>query len=289
MPIDWIQIDQKRQSLGKAPYDPQLKAELEHEVADILGISQSDRESPWGAAVGYGCRSLALIAPNGAVQHKFSKHGAVQVKVFQGRGKPGKAKDFLRYHGTDFPQLESLRNPRIQQSIQAGSFKSVVHYAVLSYHPGALLRDFLDAPTVLPKAEALEILLDLFKAVWIPLWASGLRFKDCHPGNFILTPDKRIVMIDSEQMRKDLHELLETPTDWTQRDKHELSAIKKLPKLLEAFTKKSGHRTPANAIKTMPVFQKWTESLAALGRDQAPQEVLLTTEGFLKGLFENDR
>jgi hypothetical protein len=96
-------------------------------------------------------------------------------------------------------------------------------------------------------------------------------------------------MIDSEQMRKDLSELLEKPSDWTQRRKHELSALKKLPKLLEAFTKKSGNQKRASEIKEMPEFQRWTESLSALGIDKSQEEISQTTDAFLASLFEINR
>ena len=44
----------------------------------------------------------------------------------------------------------------------------------------------------------------------------GSWIYNCHAGNFVLTPERRVVMLDTEQMRKDMNELLNQPSSRTQ-------------------------------------------------------------------------
>ena len=44
---------------------------------------------------------------------------------------------------------------------------------------------------------------------------NGTSIYNCHVGNFVLTPERKVVMIDTEQMRKDVDELLNQPSSRT--------------------------------------------------------------------------
>jgi hypothetical protein len=268
MNIDWTVIDLKREQLGRSLYPTVEKRGLEQDAAKILGVDPSHRDEPWGRAVGYGARSIALIQPAPSVPTRFSNTygNQVLVKLFNGRGKPGRAADFLSYHGQSFSQIDALgANRHLQQSLEAGSTAQNTHYAILSCLEGTLFRDYLSASH--GEREVKSLLKDLFLRIWIPLWAAGLRFKDCHPGNFMTTESMQLVMIDTEQMRKDAFELLTEPNTWTQRDRHGKSGLSKIPKLLETCSQSYGRKRSVSQIKKWDVYQALCAQFTDIGRE----------------------
>jgi hypothetical protein len=63
----------------------------------------------------------------------------------------------------------------------------------LSCVKGMLFREYLSGSHT--EQEVKSLLEDLFCRIWIPLWAAGLRFKDCHPANFIVSESVQLVML----------------------------------------------------------------------------------------------
>mgnify|MGYP000309568582 CR=1 FL=1 len=186
--------------------------------------------------LGAGMRTRAVLTPAEHVTHRFGTGSSVVVKLYKGRGNPKAGAAFRVFHGETFGRLPgSVRALPLQRSIEAGMHAGMVPYAVLGFVRGRLLREILEGDGPLALDEARQLLTDLLLEIWVPLWAHGLRFKDCHPGNFVVRPDGRLTMIDVEQMRKGAVELLETPERWDARDKHEASGLRRLPGLLERF------------------------------------------------------
>ena len=105
-------------------------------------------------------------------------------------------------------------------------------YAVVQYIEGREISVALEDGTI-DRDTAAVVLKDILNEIWRPIWNASLRFQDCHPGNFILTPTGRAVMIDTEQMRKDAQEYLSDRNTWTQRTQHEISGLKRLPALIQ--------------------------------------------------------
>ncbi len=182
-----------------------------------------------------GARTIGLFATPPDIGHAFGGGRQVLVKIYKGDGSTSGNEQYRTYHGSQFQRVPALmENPYIQKSLAAGIYRhggSVHPYAVLEYIPGTELADLIeeakmDFPAVCRIIE--KILLE----IWIPIWGAGLRFKDCHPGNFILGADGNVYMIDTEQIRKDAAELLLTPAIWKQRDRHEELGIQRLPGLI---------------------------------------------------------
>lgn len=119
-------------------------------------------------------------------------------------------------------------------------------YAVLTYVPGDELKDLLEVGITPERGAA--ILEEIFCAILVPVWQAGLRFKDFHPGNFIVQQDGTVVMIDTEQIRKDAKEMLATPNDWTQRNRHADQGLRRIPKLIERVVLASGSPTAAGKM-----------------------------------------
>ena len=202
-------------------------------AAEILGVEPSRADNL--IELRKGARTIGLYATPSSVGHAFGEDRQVMVKIYKGDGSTSGNEQYRTYHGSHFQKVPALMgNPYIQKSLAAGIYRrggSVHPYAVLEYIPGTELADLIeeaqvDFPAVCRIIE--KILLD----IWIPIWGAGLRFKDCHPGNFILGADGHVYMIDTEQIRKDVAELLLTPAIWKQRDRHEELGIQRLPGLL---------------------------------------------------------
>lgn len=206
---------------------------LQGVAAEILGVERSRADDL--IELRKGARTIGLFTTPPDVGHAFGDGRQVLVKIYKGDGSTSGNEQYRTYHGSHFQKVPALMgNPYIQKSLAAGIYRrgaSVHPYAVMEYIPGTELADLIeeakmDFPAVCRIIE--KILLE----IWIPIWGAGLRFKDCHPGNFIRGADGHVYMIDTEQIRKDAAELLLTPAIWKQRDRHEELGIQRLPGLM---------------------------------------------------------
>ena len=202
-------------------------------AADILGVDVTNGVDL--IELRKGARTIGLFATPPGMVHAFGAGKQVMVKIYKGDGNTAGNEQYRTYHGSHFQKVPALMlNPHIQKSLTAGIYRrgGFVHpYTVLEYIPGTELADLIEAakmdfPTVC------RIIGEILLEIWIPIWGAGLRFKDCHSGNFILGADGHIYMIDTEQIRKDAAELLLTPSSWKQRDRHEELGIQRLPGLI---------------------------------------------------------
>lgn len=186
-----------------------------------------------------GSRSVAIYATTPGMSHRLLAKGPqVLVKFYRGEG-ADIATMYREYHGDLFRRCPVLvGNPHLQQSLEAGLWRGRFAYAILSYHEGISLRDVLAGS--IPPAHARAVLLALFHNILIPLWSAQLRFRDLHAANFLVQDGNRIMMLDTEQLRKDVKEWLDTPQCWTQRDRHEALGLSRIPKLLHRFARCAG-------------------------------------------------
>jgi hypothetical protein len=203
-------------------------------AADILGIDTTGSREL--VELRRGARTRTLFATPAGLQHPYiDRASRVVVKIYKGDWSTAGGKEYETYHADHFQRVPVLQqSPFIQKSITAGihrNYNGTFPYAVLQYIEGEELADLIRAGNMDP-ARALNFIEQLLLDIWIPLWDGGLRFKDCHPGNFIVTGDDRVCMIDTEQMRKDAAELLTTPKDWRKRQAHEDMGLARLPGLL---------------------------------------------------------
>jgi len=203
-------------------------------AAGILGISPIQADQL--IELRHGARTRTLFATPAGLAHRFGNRAPrVVVKLYKGDGSTTGSHEYLTYHAGHFHQMPALhQSSSIQKSVTADVH--TVHgesfpYAVLEYIEGEELADLIEAGS-LNLDRAAKLIQQILVDIWIPLWDAGLRFKDCHPGNFIIGPSDRVYMIDTEQMRKDAAELLTAPGDWRQRQTHEESALSRLPGLL---------------------------------------------------------
>lgn len=244
-----------------------------------------------------GARTRAVLATAAGIPNRFAtQSNRVVVKVYKGDGSSSGSRQYQDYHQRWFPAIEALTaNRHVQQSLESGVFSGVGPYAVLGFIDGEELADRL-ARADLHRSDATRILREILLEIWIPLWHAGLRFKDCHPGNFVLTPTGETVMIDTEQMRKDADELLHRPQDWEQRILHEEQGLRRLPKLVQRVV--CAARPPASDSAVLRVVKNaltdagLPQALADLGRIDTDQHrarvaairflILLAGEGLIE-------
>jgi hypothetical protein len=270
MSVDWQRLIEKKRRRGKpAPSDTEL-LEMEQTAADLLRVPAAYRDQIWGDSLGYGARTRSLIAIRPHVPHRFSKRfRQVVAKLFK-----GPAEDYRRFHQGCFAKLPVLPgNTSFQQSLEAGTWKSHGAYAVLEYVDGKTLREHLESGQPWSGELIRAVLNDLIGSIWIPSWDSGLRFKDCHKGNFVLNlDDYRLTMIDVEQIRKSAFEWLDRPAVWNDRSRHERSALRQLPGLICDVLAMRQTGRPAVRIRRIVVDgleeTKLPESLLALGKEE---------------------
>lgn len=202
-------------------------------ATEILGVDPTQADCL--IELRRGARTIGLFATPPGVGHAFGGGRQVLVKIYKGDGSTSGNEQYRTYHGSHFQKVPALMgNPYIQKSLAAGIYRrggSVHPYAGLEYIPGTELADLIEAAKM-DFLDACRIIEKILLEIWIPIWGAGLRFKDCHPGNFILGADGHVYMIDTEQIRKDAAELLLTPTIWKQRDRHEELGIQRLPGLI---------------------------------------------------------
>ena len=249
------------------------------QVSKLLGI-KADNDNDF-IRFRNGARTRAVLATRDGVHHRFrDKQPQVVVKLYKGKGNTEGSKQYQLYHQDWFHQIAALaKNHHIQQSVSGGVMEDVGPYAILQYVDGEELAVRLDQ-----KGLSLEvagaILYDILGNIWIPLWSVGLRFKDCHAGNFVAAPDGRITMIDTEQMRKDAEELLYRPNDWTQRDKHQESGLARLPRLVQriilATEPQEGSAAILRKVKSAVVRSNLLVALRQLGKKPGADEAVVS-------------
>ena len=266
--------------------DEGLGMNLRDSATEILGVEPCRADSL--VELRRGARTIGLFATPPGVGHAFGGDRQVLVKIYKGDGSTSGNEQYRTYHGSHFQKVPALMgNPYIQRSLTAGIYRrggSVHPYAVLGYIPGTELADLIEAakmdfPTVCRVIE--KILLE----IWIPIWGAGLRFKDCHPGNFILGADGHVYMIDTEQIRKDAAELLLTPATRKQRDRHEGLGIQRLPGLITRMIRAARHDCTEGAVdrevRRLLGEAGLSELLKGLGRGGVTQATVVKVRIFM--------
>ncbi len=234
-----------------------------------------------------GVRSVALIATPEGSGHRFADRSArVVLKLFKGDGLSEGGRAYLTFHQEHFgrcPRLGTL--PLLQQSLEAGRWDNRHPYAVLSFTEGHELRDALETP--LPSEKLPGMLEDFLLGLWVPLWSAGLRFKDLHPGNLVLSPDYHLHMIDAEMMRKSLAEHLATPHTWTLRDIHEAKGLRRMARVLSEMISACGLRSSKARVQASLEECAVSATLHLLGRGNptAEEEAVVACRKWIAGVF----
>ena len=264
---------------------------LQGVAAEILGVEPSRADGL--IELRKGARTIGLYATPPDIGHAFGEGRQVLVKIYKGDGSTSGNEQYRTYHGCHFQKVSALMgNPYIQKSLAAGIYRrgGCVHpYAVLEYIPGTELADLIKGAK-LDFQDACRIIENILLEIWIPVWGAGLRFKDCHPGNFILGANGHVYMIDTEQIRKDAAEILLTPAIWKQRDRHEELAIQRLPglitRLIRAARPDCKEGTVDREVRRLLGEAGLAENLMNLGREAPARNEAMPMQVLMGGIVE---
>ena len=104
MPISWEGFERAN---GKSPPAAGVREQVEREAADLLGLPPEAAGAVWGAVIGWGCSSVAVVRVAPGVPHRFlGTAPEVVVKVF--RTAAWKSMAFQADHvvGRDLPRVQ---------------------------------------------------------------------------------------------------------------------------------------------------------------------------------------
>lgn len=240
-----------------------------HALRSVLGIELQSLEGWRDLRCGARTRRVLKVPPG--LQHRWAgRQDELVVKLYKSpldRPPAAGTQAYLDFHRDAFPREPSLMgNPSVQQSLAAGFTRGLGPWAVLSWVEGEELRDCCEEGRLAPE-QARAVLEQLLLRIFVPLWAAGLRFKDCHPGNFIVPGSgPAVVMIDTDQLRKGTFEKQASPTAWQQRTRHEQSGLKRLPGLVCKVALGAGVKLSTTKAKRMVQDCGVSTALAGLGR-----------------------
>jgi hypothetical protein len=255
------------------------------QFAHFLGISDPD----WAECHRVGFRTRAVMSSKPGVNHRFREESdGILLKLYKGKGQSPGGAEYLQYHGTDFQRVTGLgKLPRVQRSLEAGIFADIP-YAVSEFIEGEELRTILEREE-LKTDEALEIIRQILDEIWIPIWNLGLRFKDTHPGNFVRSPERGVIMIDTDQLRKSVSELLRNETSWEQRNKHETQGLSRMSGLVERVLKGAGSQRPRKKrIIELIEVSGISESFHRLGREPEALSSAMTSAKVFQDLLQKE-
>lgn len=178
-------------------------------------------------------------------------HPHVQVKLYGSRSRSVTAQARQSLYQEWFGQSAGLGgSAHVRQVLDYGVTDDMEAYGVFPIVDGPSLDSYLymrepafdepDLAEILP-AEAFElheaeaVLRQLLEGVVLPIWADGLRFRDCHGKCFQLTEDGVLVFTKTEQLALPAKERFETPGEWAIRDAEEAIFFSRFPRLIARF------------------------------------------------------
>ncbi|NBV33738.1 MAG: hypothetical protein EBR81_08160 [Proteobacteria bacterium] len=241
MPLDWSNYDAFfNVTRQQTQIDQTAKQELETLSAEILQLDPSVLNVVWGACSPPGVSAQTVIRISGETSHRFShlsKGKAVGLKLFKLKNGPGapRQSDVAHAHVELRPKLPGLPSDFVQEVYCADQIKGR-YYLVQEWIEGESLGDVLDRNDALSVSEVRGILRDLFEGILIPLWSVGTIWWDVRDDNYCLTPDgngRRLVMIDTDSLIAYAKEIVETPEDFTRRDKTKKRAMQRVKTIVE--------------------------------------------------------
>ena len=207
----------------QAPLIARRKKGIEEKAAAMLEIHEADVKRGWGVAYPPGCFAQTVIAVNDGVRHRHSKYGKIGLKIFnlqRGLNEWGRLKKFYREYRAKLPGMEV--NQHIQKVYEWGICKNAdgVERPCLAQEwiEGETIEQLIKAGKI-SRADVLRILDDLFLKLLIPLWGQGTKWWDARQSNYVLHPQRGLVMIDPDTLADFAEEIATTPGVYEKRNK----------------------------------------------------------------------
>jgi len=220
------------------PLTPPERTVIERLAGQILGLTPAAAQKCWGCAHPPGRHANTVLRVHPGVPHRFSEFGATLGLKFFNATKDSRwlAPAMVKFHATQRKLLPGLPNPHVQEVYAGGSLRGSDgierHYLVQQWIEG----DCLEAcvRTALSEEQALQIADDLFLQIIIPLWGGGDFWWDVRASNYVVTPEHRLIMIDSDVLAAYLAEKLAQPPRYEQRNCKRHVPLQRYPALVAA-------------------------------------------------------
>lgn len=214
---------------AQLPLTESEKRIIEQLGVDVLGLDSTTAARCWGTAHEPGRHAHTVIKIRPDVPHRFSKHGQqLGFKIFNaGKDCPWMGPKMVEFQTTQRHLLPGLPNAHVQEVFAGGLARTpagVEHgYLIQQWVEGEVLGSKIGSG--LGADDALWILDDLFLQIIIPLWSRGTAWWDVRDSNYVFTPEKRLVMIDSDTLAADLEEIIAASPVYDNRNKHTKTAM----------------------------------------------------------------
>jgi hypothetical protein len=217
---NWSKCKQKRM-------DSAEKSDFEQLAADMLQLRRTDAVSCWGTAFPPG-RNSVVFRINPGVAHQFSSNGtSMGIKIFNLIDGETMRRKILKFHMEQRRQFAGLPHPLVQTVLHCGTVTArdgkERSYLVQEWVDGEILEDKLKR--VVSREDAWRILDDVFLGLVIPLWGVGSSWWDVRESNYVFTPERRLVMIDSDTVGGYADEITGCPTVFTDRNDGSVTAM----------------------------------------------------------------
>ena len=163
----------------------------------------------------------------------------------------------FEFHLMQRANLPGLPNGHVQEVVGINTVEDASGrrrgYLVHLWVAGTVLEERIKGD--LTASEVLQIADDLFQQIIIPLWSKGSSWWDVRDSNYVVTPDGRLMMIDSDSVGAYADEILQTPSVFTKRNRGSRTAMKRYTGLLARM---AGRLAPRGEKS------KWTQQTRAL-------------------------
>lgn len=248
----WDQSDQ-------SPLAANEKKAIEEMAIEILGIRAGIPKQYWGVAHPPGRHAHTVIHLSQNLRHLFSQHGAtLGLKIFNaGNDCPWMGPKMVTFQTTQRNLLPGLPNAHVQRVFDGGfaTTKSNVRHAYL-------IQEWIEGETLEGKIasgigvhDLLRVLDDLFLKIIIPLWSKGVVWWDVRDSNYIFTPDKRLIMIDTDILAASVEEMAANSPVYTQRNRHSRTAMARYRAMI-------GRMAVSNSEAVVFDRKRWNEKRA---------------------------
>ena len=220
---------------AQTQFTPPEKNEFERLAAKILWVPGVEMNDCWGTVHPPG-RNAVVIQVHPHVRHRFERNGIRQVGLKIYNQVDGKVMwpSVSKFHAAQREKLPGLPNAHVQEVLDYGVIQddhgTERGYLVQQWVEGVVLEERIKGD--LTADEVLQIADDLFQEIIIPLWAKGSSWWDVRASNYVVTPDGRLMMIDSDTVGAYADEILQTPQVFTKRNRGSRTAMKRYAGLL---------------------------------------------------------
>jgi hypothetical protein len=229
----WMEVNQPKMI-------PAEKEIIEGLGVKILGLTKKDAAICWGVAHPPGRFAATVISINPNIQHKYSKPGKkMALKIFKANEDTRKESPRLvKFHNELRKDLPGLPTEYVQEVFHAGNEVAAdgvaYDFLIQEWIEGVTLEDLIIRK--MERADILKMLDDLFSRIVIPLWAAGTAFWDIRDSNYVFTPEKRLVMIDSDTVVAYADEITAEPAVYKRRNDGKLEAMERYAMTVSRMT-----------------------------------------------------